>query len=384
MDSLSEPAQTETSNAYLWEVPDKPVRIYLSHEAIDRILSDAEAGRDKEIGGLLVGTVERGERFTVRIDHAIPFEIGHAFGSYYILSSSDEDRFGVAIERRSPAVNGSEYAVGFYRTHLRDQLGLGAEDLRMFENYFADPASVALLVKPRAARSALAGFFFREQGKIRGESSYLEFPVRTLRSDGDIAPLDLPADATVPTFLTLPPKKKWWKRAFSRRKDDAPKPPKEKRQRPHQPLWVSWWTQIPLLACLLAADGLLGYFAARQVQAPPARPAAAPRDPYALSLMVVEYGNNLSLTWDRQAPAILRAERGILWINDGDESRSINLSGSVLRNQGTGVTYSRVSEHVRLRLEVFLKGGRSVSETWELRAAGGQPAPLQEMPPGEP
>jgi hypothetical protein len=86
-------------------------------------------------------------------------------------------------------------------------------------------------------------------------------------------------------------------------------------------------------------------------------------NPYALRLAVTEYGDNLHLTWDRDAAALGQAERGILIIADGDQTRTLELDARQLRSGS--VSYRRASGPVRFRLELYLKGNRSLSEGWE-------------------
>jgi len=426
----------DASAYYIWEVPGKPVTIYLSHEAIDRILGEAAhvpegASSDAEIGGILLGAAESGDRLTVRIEDAAPLPIRYTFGPSYLLAEEDQADLRAALEQWAPTADGAIYAVGFFRTHRRSGLGLTEDDLWLLENYFGDPSNVAMLIKPRPMRSSLAGFFFSEQGRIQAESSYLEFPIRARRSDhpatqpaaseapapvDDASPQAPLRDIPLPAFLAAAfeekKKRHWWSRAPKdgaeppaveppATAEAAPEPPpertrwwkrfgrKERRQeelveasgdgvapplpeetpqpaRPKEPRWVSWWVQAPLLAALWLVVGSLGYLAAPKVRTPPPYSLEAPREPYALSLLVVEYGDNLCLTWDRHAPAVRLAERAVLWITDGDTSRSINLEAHMLRNPDFGVTYHRVTGQVKFRLDVVLPKERILSETWDM------------------
>lgn len=446
------PPQTDSVDAsayYIWEVPGKPVAIHLSHEAIDSILGEATrlpegAPSDAEAGGLLLGVAETTDRLLVRIEDVLPLAIRYTFGPSYLLAEEDQANLRAALEQWGPAPGRSIYAVGFFRTHRRSGLGLTQDDLWLFENYFSAEYNVAMLIKPRPVRSSLAGFFFWEQGEIRSESSYLEFPIRPRRlvhqpePPPPAPPVAVEPEPPFPPAPPLPPppvsppppppqdvplpgflasageeekkkeKRRWWKRApkdgaLSLRVEEAPSPepepvieeppperpswwsrlrePKEEAPpapepppepepseavRPRQPLWVSWWIQTPLLVCLWLVVGMLGYAYAQQVRTPPPYSLEAPRDPYALSLLVVEYGENLCLTWDRYAPAIRRAQRAVLWIKDGDNSRSIPLESHMLRNPDFGVTYHRVSGDVTFRLEVVLADERVLSESWDL------------------
>lgn len=173
----------------------------------------------------------------------------------------------------------------------------------------------------------------------------------------EAAPLDIP----LPSFLRVPPPK-----------PRRPKPPRKPRV---NPLWVSWWVQVPILTCLLLADGLLGFLTARHAGAY-FQQMPQERDPYALWLRVREDGDSLHLVWDRSAPAFALAQHAILSIWDGDQSRTIELSRAQL--QSGSVVYRRVSGQVKFQLEVFFKERRTLSETWELRSPQGPspPAPV--------
>lgn len=386
----------EPSAYFVWEVPGKPVKVCLSHNAMDRVLNEAMRGlgllprRGAEVGGLLLGTVEPGEVPTTRIEDVVPVPIEYAFGPFFAFSENDKKDFSVTLRQWERSAERPLHAVGFYRSHMQDELALGQHDLWLFSNHFPAPSDVALLIRPRAMRSSVAGFFIREPGQIRAESSYLEFPMRPqgrpARTAGqagatppaqEAAPAP-PVEVPLPSFLNVPPPEekkkrnwKWWKRGEPPAQEAAPAP--KAAPAPPQPFWTSLWVQVPILSCLLLADGLLGFVSARQFRPPPTRPAAAPRNPYALSLMVVEYGDNLCLTWDKNAPAIVQAQKAVLSISDGDQNQSLDVELPALQNQGFGVTYHRVTDRVRFRLEVFLKGRRSVSETWELGASAASP-----------
>lgn len=226
----------------------------------------------------------------------------------------------------------SVYAVGFYWTQARGGLSLTPSDLELFSEFFPEPFCVALLIRPRPGRPALAGLFYRENGEVTAAPGCLELPVRHDVGEPGREP-DTAAQAVCP----------------------------------RRAAWASWWVQGPLLAALLLVDGFLGFLAASgTLPAPPARP-VQPRDPYALSLLVVESGQNLHLTWDRDAPALAQASGAVLSITDGGQTRTLDIPLTQLR-EGS-VTYRRTSGSVTFQLEVFLKNRRSLSETWSLKAA---------------
>jgi hypothetical protein len=321
----------------LWEVPGKPVSVFISRHASRRILKRGKPrfslfrSRGPETGGILLGRVEGdGERRRVIVEAAVGVASEHLFGPQYSLSEKDKQRFRATLEK-CIAEGGRLAPVGFYRTHMSRGFGLRPEeDLQLFSEFFGEPSSIVLLFELRKIGRHRAAAFFREDGAVHSEASYREIAIGKREAK-------LPAPA-------------------------ADKKKAARARGPKVPFWCSWWVQAPLLLCLLAADGLLGYLTAEFFNKD-ARSARPRTDPYALSLIVLEYGDNLHLTWDHKAAAIAGAQRGLLLITDGSQTRTLDLSREQLRNGS--VTYRKLSEPVRFRLEVILNHRHSVSETWE-------------------
>jgi hypothetical protein len=220
---------------------------------------------------------------------------------------------------------------------------LDSDDMQLAD-LFPEGADLALIVKPRLLRPSQAAFFFWTEP----QSAAIQFTIprhgsRDFAAPEEVVALQEPAVEQADAVATPP--------AVSR-----------------TPLWASWWVQGPLWAVLLVAWYLAGFAAGRQVDKVVPRAAPPPRDPYAISLLVLQYGDNIRLTWDRQATPIVLAERGSLTISDAGQSRTLDLTREQLRNGA--VAYHRLSEHVQLRLEVSLPNHRSVSETWEASATG--------------
>jgi hypothetical protein len=323
-----------------WEVPGKPMAIDLSRDVTGAILLEAGRGliprRRAEVGGILLGVVEAGETVTVRVEACVELPCEHLFGPSYALSEIEKETLRHVLAQYAPGAGSELYAVGFYRTHTRRGLRLDSDDL-LLADFFPDRADLALLVKPRYLRRSRAALLFWEAP----DSPAIQFSI------GKHDKLDQPASPEPEP-----------------ESDPEPEPADETAGRPRpRSWWCSLWIQTPLFACLLFAWGLLGFFAGRQVDKVIPRAPAPPRDPYALSLMVLQYQDNMHLTWDRQARPIAVAERGALTIADAGESRTLDLTAAQLRT--ASVTYHRLSQHVLFRLEVFLPGHRSVSETWE-------------------
>jgi hypothetical protein len=360
-DSSSAAQRAPTSPYYRWEVPGKPVSVLLSEEVSDYVLVEGMRGlglvprRGAEVGGLLLGRVERGNPSVVVVEQAVRIECEYASGPTWTLSAKDRTALRAAINdhsRRSPA------PVGFYRTDTREQLAFSAADVELFREFFPASDSVALIVKLRVMQSSVAGFFIWENGAV-AEASPLEFcvqPRKALSRRAEPAAPPPPPEATAFDDIPLP--------GFL---GNAEAPAGRSLR---LPAWYSWWIQVPLLGLLLAAGCFLGWVGSHRFAE---KPAASPerRNPYSLSLVVLEYGNNLHLSWDRSAPALASASRGVLTIVDGDRSRTLDLTGAQLRDGS--VIYRRLTPGVRLKLEGFLSEKNSVAETWEVVTQPGRP-----------
>ena len=176
--------QSQATDAYVWTAPGKPVSIEIAFDAIDRLEVEimrafgATPRRGLEVGGILLGSAEHGEKLTAKIEDFEPVACEHGRGPSYVLSEEDRERFEEALKRWRPQPGRKLRAIGFYRSHTREGLSLAQQDLEMFSAYFPEQTGIALVVKPFATRPPVAGFFFREEAIIRSESSYQEFPFR--------------------------------------------------------------------------------------------------------------------------------------------------------------------------------------------------------------
>jgi hypothetical protein len=136
----------------------------------------------------------------------------------------------------------------------------------------------------------------------------------------------------------------------------------------------------------LAVAGAAGIFAYRELAAPksPTVKMAPVETTLPLKLSVSEKQNQLDVTWDRHAPAVVQATRGVLSISDGVNKKDLELTGAQLR---TGrVLYSRLSPDVGLRLEVFSDKPDSITESirivsTESRAPVPEPEVTRQTPP---
>ncbi|MCP5112382.1 MAG: hypothetical protein GY953_16275 [bacterium] len=374
------------ADVYTWQVPGKPVTVEIDLDVVDRLEGEMMRAfgsvprRGVEIGGILLGTAAAGEPITVRIEDYEPVLSKHERGPSYILAGEDVDRFEEALERWRPAPGRKMCAIGYFRSHTRKELRLNPEDLELLSRYFPDDSAVALIVKPFATRAPVAGVFTREEGTIQNESSYQEFPFRrrelggngrqahnhkepalgngiaalenVLKESGKQGPqgLDPPAGGDAEEI-----------------QEEQPPEPESKATRSVR--LRGGWVWVPLSVMFLLVGTVLGFQVALSVRSQ-ITPGPT-QDPYALHLSATPSSDSVHVRWDRSAPAIRQAVRGVLLIAENGNQKAVDLDIGHLHNGS--VIYRRVSGDVDFRLEVFTDEQVSVSETIRFRteAAGG-------------
>ena len=355
----SSPSKIESVSGqplYTWQVSGKPIVVQLHFDVIDRMHPQVMHGftrlksRGAEIGGILLGKSEAGLPRRVTIEDFDSVRSEYLTGPSYNLSENDLVAFEAAIARRNSRAKSTGLSpVGFYRSHTRDELYMDDADLALACRYFPSHGNVFLLIKPFPTRTSLAGFFFWEEGKIHHESSYLQFPFDKGELEAGVtrpAPQRQPVPERPLTPYAVPSS--------------------------HLPVWQ--WLLVPVF---LAVAGVAGIFAHRDVGTSKAsfgQTSAETGLPLNLSVAIKE--NQLDVTWDLNAPAILQAERGVLSISGPWNKRDLKLSRAQLRSGR--VLDSRLSGDVALQLQVFAKGRDPVSES--VRIVSSDPAhPLPEV-----
>lgn len=372
------PDPAQTPDLFTWDVPGKPVVIRLDLDVVDRMQRDVMRGfgalkrRGAEVGGILLGTVERGDRVTVTIQDYEPVNCEYRFGPSYHLSDGDKEQLEAALQQWRTAPDRRLYAVGYYRSHTREGMSLGEEDHSLCARYFADPANVVLLVKPYATRVSMAGFFFYENGRLKGDETYREFPFRRRELGGGAAHpvVELPRSAESKPEARAPavdpPKVQRISRVVpedeSQDLGSLPVPSFLNVPLPDVPDQSARrrWLWVPISVASLLLGGLLGFQGALSWKSAEQREATT-QNPYSLELAVSRTGENLRLRWNPQSPAIRDARDGTLVVSEGTYRKTVPLTMNEL--QIGSAIYRRVTGQIQFRLEVNLGDRRMVSET---------------------
>jgi TonB family protein len=188
---------------YIWQVPQKPIAVRLPLALIDRLEQQTVesfrslTSRGSEIGGLLLGGIAPGNPATVSVEDFELIQCDYSRGPLYRLSDADMSRFERAIEQH--ASGAGLRVAGLFRSHTRKGLSMDAEDAAFFEPRFHDPNHIVLLVRPFATKACAAGIFIRENGRISGDASLLEFPFRSSELGGGARRLGMDAASSAPS-----------------------------------------------------------------------------------------------------------------------------------------------------------------------------------------
>ena len=411
----SQPAvdgMTTSKSYYSWAPDGKPVQVWLDFDVIDRMSAEVMRGfgsvpkRGAEVGGVLLGRVDTTGKLTIHVHDFVIVPCDYRRGPSYQLTSADTQLFSDAVAKATQGTAPDLRPVGYFRSHTRDGMGLTEDDLQLFSNFFADPTSVILLVRPFATKVSQAGFFFEENGQIRSDATYLTFPFRrrelgggaigenprqgadTSHSALESAAANSPlsefvangsalagaAEAFAPAGNTIENR-----RLFGNAEEGsssfgasgpsftAPNPapnvggtnsevPNFASNEASQKIKKSWvW--LPLSSIFLMLGVLVGFLIAVTMKQPNS---AIPLSAYGLSLAVQQDTDSLHVTWDRGAVPVAIATRGILHIQDGDFYKAVDLKAADL--QTGSVIIRNVGSNVTLRLEVFLLDRNSLSE----------------------
>lgn len=356
-----EPAAQEASSYFLWQVPGKPVAVRLHLDVVDRLGAEVMRGfgavpkRGAEVGGILLGSIEPGEVTIVKVEDFEAVPCRYSRGPSYLLSEADRAQFEEALNRWQGDSFGTAVAVGFFRSHTREGLGLAEEDLELLNRYFRDPAQVALLVKPFATKASIAGFFVREGGQFPAETP-LQFPFRRREITGEAPP---------PRRSLLERRQRSGEPVWEEPRVEMPAPVRrDAEDLPPAPASRRKFFEFTPLALLLLLAGLIAGFGVA-LQFAPLVPARSAIQYYGLGLTVARTGENLTLRWNPEAYVLRYAQRGLLEIEDGSLSKPVELDAAHLRD--ASVIYQNASKLVRFRLSVSLDQRLTVSEAIEWR-----------------
>ncbi len=349
-----------------WDPEGSPVSIHMHRDAVDGIVRDAVQALKTlsrpapEIGGLLLGRVEAGDRPAVWIEgfQSIPCE--HRSGPQFALCDKDD----AALKE---AAAGELAVVGFYRSHTREGLALGEQDFDLIRRHFSDRSDLVLLIKPESP-SSMSGQFFAHDAQSEVQPAGAAFPFRG-RATAAAARQEERPRRLVPDFMPMPAEP-----VIAR--ETAPGPDREKSYRETgEPAKGGGWKLRALLAAALLLTGGLLWFVLQSTRyrSPSAAPAAATEPGRPIGLSVEPMGADWQVSWNPKATALNEARSVQLFVREGDDQNRIDLTPNDLAVGS--YKYRSPGNDVAFRLEVTDSSGRVSAESFRfLRQANAAPA----------
>jgi hypothetical protein len=385
---------------YLLHDPaESPVSVHMHLDTVDGIARDTLGGftalpkRGAEVGGLLLGHVEPGERPVVWIDRYQRIECAHHFGPQFVLD--DDEREALERAAASIAQDSELTVVGFYRSHTRSGFQLEEADLEFVGRYFNDPADIILLIHPETMTHITGWFFARgPAGGMEAAGSPFAFRGRTDASlvagpdasfddvQPDTARMSQPDRLAVPDRTALPDRMRrivpdfaqaagperplpdrFPKEPFAdpRQAISGPLPPEV--EPPSVSVLLRKW--LPLIAALLLVAGAVWFLmspAMDRRESAVSRPTGVASPIRPLGLYVDPSGANWRVSWNPSATALRDAHSVLLFVRDGDDQNRIDLSPADLQS-GT-YQYLPKGSDVTFRLEVKESTGHISAESF--------------------
>lgn len=336
---------TAGTDYYTWTFPGAPVRIHLQLNVVERLSREVRRAFESvpshsvEIGGFLLGTADFFASPIIEVKDFEPFISEYRPDHKFILSESDRRKLEKSLGADRPVREDGLTVVGYYRSHIGEGLSLRPEDLAVAQSHFLDPASVFLLIKPAIDGSANAGFFFWDNGHIDADFTFLEFPFDERQLSGARVRPSRP----LPQEMEAPPG--FPELAIPSLSEPVAASESMLDSHLSRGVHTLWYTLFTLLMIALGAIAYQGY--SRWSAAPAPIASDAPK----LALQVERRGNDLRVSWNRSAPAILQAKQALLSIRDGESQRQeLRLDLDQLHNGS--VLYTPSNNNVQFGLEV--------------------------------
>jgi hypothetical protein len=343
-------SKPQLEDYYLWEEPERGIRIYSNLATVDRLQLEVLRGIDGfpsdevEVGGILLGRTELdGERAITLIEDFVTVPCSYRSGPLYRLSEKDAVKFETVLARCSSDPRGLS-VIGYYRSHNRDNLYLSSDDLNLIQQYFSEPDKIFLLIKTLPSKACTAGFFFWEDGHIQTEFTYLEVPLGPLSFP--VAEPVLPATVRVDDRLT-PAAKDLHKKRPTVQSLRVPESVRHPRR-----VWLVRGSVVTVAAAVVTLTGL-NYWQSRRAHPPETASTS-------LGLHVQRQPGSLALTWNPNSRDLIGAEAAILYINEGNNQRALHLDPSQLRRGE--VSFAPSSDDIELRFEIDRSGKPSAAE----------------------
>ena len=163
-----------------WEFPEVAHTLELELRVIEWLNETMVQGmyskvKGVEVGGLLLGRTEAGDRPRTVIEGFTPILCRHSSGYIHHFSDEESSVLKRHSARWAPGPGKKLYVVGFYRSHNRKGFTLDEQDLALANEFFLGPTQVFLLIKPFASETSIGASLY-QRNAWDGPESPVRFP----------------------------------------------------------------------------------------------------------------------------------------------------------------------------------------------------------------
>lgn len=361
-----------------WKIPDRNITVQLDIKVLEHINEEIKKAAvngvsSNEIGGLLLGTTAFDRTLQVIATECFPISCNHELGPSHRLSYADRLLLWKQIHRYKETYGESQCFVSYYRSNIADDFQLALSDFVMARD-FAPDLFFFLLIQPSSPMN-IGGLFFPDEGPGQSENRIL-FPLDRDRllagetilgnipknmpsasQDTVFEPINTqepPSDMPVGEFHASAEHELLSLLRSSPALETATSPP---RRLP--------WMWISVGGCLvLALIGIL-YMLMRPGVGPAPRPEAEIAASLELEAKVEQ--NQLYVKWNKAFPGIRSAKKGILSIQNGSSTQTVNLNAQALLRGDITIPYNGTQASAQLLLVseesiAISPGGTAVNE----------------------
>jgi outer membrane biosynthesis protein TonB len=326
-----------------WEIPDKGVKINLHLSTVEWVDFEMKKAlrfqtQGAKVSGLLLGRNEPGASRNIVIEGftSLPREQEPALS--YRFSASDKPILKVQIDQWQPGLGKNLYAVGYYRSDFSGKFTPDEQDAAVGKEYFPGSTSVFLLVKPSLTETSKGALFLCENGEVKPDSKIL-FPFNRASLAGD-EPSSFWEEKSLLAEASYPDHS--WSDPF----DSQPRP-SLLLEKSSLAQWFRWPLMVALGLIIVVIAGT-AYHILRKPEGQAAREVAYNTDSLALKVEIER--NQIRIGWDRNSPVIAVAKRGYVSIEDGINTKSMDLDAHLLRTGS--LVYSTFAADVTVRLQI--------------------------------
>jgi hypothetical protein len=337
--------------------------------------------RGVEAGGILFGArMGRGDSATVFVESAEKIECEHRTGPSFVLSEPDRERLAAQIARMEAE---GRVVVGCYRSRTRapgDSMPIDAAGC-LLEACGLRSGGVFLMVHPASVAGLEARLLVWDGEGLAGPNDFAPFPFadepEPLPDVPPRRPRTDPATGRLAPGTAIMPRRPM---TFAESREPAPSagtyrepvpilpasagsavPARSAirslipKRSPRRALWAAaGWLWMVFFAIL---GSLAGYeIVSRSLSEPPAGTM-----PASMGLDAKTAGGDIVLHWDTRLPALARAARGDIEVDDGSEQSDYSLSRDDLQS-GT-FTYTPQNAGVTFVLDAVDAHGRAGRES---------------------